>query len=481
MRAFEGRSEDLARLQQQLDGVRRTGAGRAIIMTGRRRVGKSRLVQEFCDRARLPYLVFQASRGRNPAAERSDLIDQITQMPLPSADLIAESRPTDWNGALRTMALVLPEDNPSIIVLDEVPWLVEKDPEFEGALQTVWDRYLASRQVLLILIGSRLSTMKALQEYGRPFFGRATWFRVRPLNPADVQDLTRTSAADAIDAYLITGGFPELVASWGDGTGVGDFLRRSVNDPLSPLLVAEELSLQGEFPEATHARRVLEAIGGSGERTFSGIARDAGGVQPLPSGTLAPILADLRAREVIVGETPLSTKAENKNRRYRIDDSYLRFWLAFLRRGVAESERGRGDLVLSRIERSWTSWRGRAVEPVIREALMRRLPDEAWPETEAIGGWWNRQNRPEIDLVGADRSPVARNVHFVGTIKWLEGQVLTADDYRALARDAEAVPGAGEASLVAVSRSGFADALPLAARWGPEELVSAWRSAHVGR
>jgi hypothetical protein len=72
----------------------------------------------------------------------------------------------------------------------------------------VWDRYLASRPVLLILIGSQLSTMRAMQEYGGPFFGRATWFRVRPLNPAHVQDLAGTSAADAIDAYLITGGFP---------------------------------------------------------------------------------------------------------------------------------------------------------------------------------------------------------------------------------------------------------------------------------
>ncbi|HEX4215738.1 MAG TPA: DUF234 domain-containing protein [Candidatus Dormibacteraeota bacterium] len=105
------------------------------------------------------------------------------------------------------------------------------------------------------------------------------------------------------------------------------------------------------------------------------------------------------------GELPLSTRADTKNRRYRVDDSYLRFWLAFLLRGIAESERGRGDLVLSRIERSWTSWRGRAVEPVIRESLARRLPDEAWPETEAVGGWWNRRNRPEIDLVGADRGP----------------------------------------------------------------------------
>lgn len=44
---------------------------------------------------------------------------------------------------------------PSIAVIDEVPWLVEQDREFEGALQAVWDRYLSAAPVLLILVGSQ--------------------------------------------------------------------------------------------------------------------------------------------------------------------------------------------------------------------------------------------------------------------------------------------------------------------------------------
>ncbi|MGH3754387.1 MAG: hypothetical protein ACRDRP_17140 [Pseudonocardiaceae bacterium] len=66
---FQGRAADLELLDEQLRGVtegRGTTRGRAVIMTGRRRVGKSRLVQEFCDRSGTPYVVFQATRGRNP-------------------------------------------------------------------------------------------------------------------------------------------------------------------------------------------------------------------------------------------------------------------------------------------------------------------------------------------------------------------------------------------------------------------------------
>ena len=360
-------------------------------------------------------------------------------------------------------------------MIDEVPWLVEQDQEFEGALQTVWDRHLSSKPVLLLLVGSDTSVMEALQSYGRPFFGRAAKMTVHPLNLADVQAMTELDAAGAVDAQLITGGFPEIVQSWRPGMGRTAFLQASVANPLSPLLVAGELSLLGEFPEASHSRAVLEAVG-SGERTFSAIAAQAGGASALPSGTLSPLLATLQAKRVLAADLPLSAKPDSKNKRYRIADPYLRFWLAFLARAIPLIERGRGDLALERIERSWTTWRGRAVEPLIRESLLRLMPNDEWPETEAIGGWWNRQNNPEIDLIGADREPVARQVHFVGSVKWLETQPFGRHEYDALVRDMLAVPGAApDTPLVAVSRCGVADDLPLAAHWGPEDLVRAWQ------
>ncbi|NGO49346.1 ATP-binding protein [Streptomyces ureilyticus] len=475
---FKGRAADLDQLARQLrlvvDGAGAT-RGRSVIMMGRRRVGKSRLVQEFCDRSAVPYVVFQATRARNPVAERADFTAALAHSALPGAELVAGLQAADWNQALRSLALAVPDDAPSIAVIDEVPWLVERDSEFEGALQTVWDRHLSAKPVLLVLVGSDMSVMEALQSHGRPFFGRATKMTVRPLHLADVQAATGLDAAEAMDALLITGGFPEIVQSWRPGTPRTEFLSDAVSNPLSPLLVAGELSLLGEFPESSHSRAVLEAVG-SGERTFSTIAAQAGGAGALPSGTLSPLLNTLLAKRVLAVDLPLSTKPDSKNKRYRIADPYLRFWLAFLRRGIPLIERGRGDLALERIERSWTTWRGRAIEPVVRESLLRLLPNDPWPETEAVGGWWNRQNNPEIDLIGADREPVAGAVHFIGSVKWLESQPFGRREYDALVRDALAVPGTGpDTPLVAVSRSGVTEGLPLAAHWGPEDLADAWR------
>jgi AAA+ ATPase superfamily predicted ATPase len=476
---FRGRDADLELLTRQFQVIEASSGatrGRSVIVTGRRRVGKSRLVQEFCDRSAVPYLVFQATRGRSPVAERADFMAALTQAALPRADLIAGLQAQDWNQALRSLAVAIPDDTPSIAVIDEVPWLVEQDREFEGALQTVWDRHLSAKPVLLLLVGSDMSVMEALQSHGRPFFGRAAKMTVRPLHLADVQAMTGLAAAEAVDALLITGGFPEIVQAWRPGLGRVQFLQESVANPLSPLLAAGELSLLGEFPEASHSRSILEAVG-SGERTFSAIAAHAGGLRALPSGTLSPLLNTLQEKQVLAADLPLSINPDAKNKRYRIADPYLRFWLALLQRAIPLIERGRNDVALGKIEESWTSWRGRAVEPLIRESLLRLLPNTEWPETEAVGGWWNRQNKPEIDLVGADREPVARHVQFVGSVKWLENQSFGRREYDTLARDMLTVPGTTpDTRLVAVSRSGVDENLPLATYWGPEDLVRAWRA-----
>jgi uncharacterized protein len=89
-------------------------------MTGRRRVGKSRLVQEFCDRSGLPYVVFQATRGRNPVTERADFVGTLAQSPLPEAELVAGLQAQDWNQALRSLALAIADDSPSIAVITDI-------------------------------------------------------------------------------------------------------------------------------------------------------------------------------------------------------------------------------------------------------------------------------------------------------------------------------------------------------------------------
>ena len=470
MGAFVGRKPELSRLDAFLARVRDAGRDRpgiAVLMRGRRRVGKSRLVEEFVGRAGVPSVFFTAST-RSTAEELRLFADEVAGSSLPGADLFADVQLSTWDAALRLLAAALPETTPSIVVIDEMPYLTRSDPGFEGTLQKAFDRALSRRPVLLVAIGSDVAVMESLNEYGRPFHQRASEMVVPPLSPVEVGDMLGLGPADAFDAYLVTGGLPLICEEWPVAMPLFDYLGRATSDPTSALLVSGERALAAEFPTEVQARSVLGAIG-AGERTFTTIGRAAGG---LPQMSLSRSLNALRAHRVIAAEQPLSVPA-SKETRYRVADSYLRFWLAFLGPALPEIERGAGHRVLRRLEASWTSWRGRAIEPVVREAL-ERLPEDARPGgADVFGGYWTRTNDVEIDIVGADRAPAARKILAVGSVKWLENKPFDHRDLGALVAHRDRLPGAdADTALVAVSRSGCS--VEGVVHLGPTDLIQAW-------
>lgn len=476
---FVGREAELARLAASLTEVGDSGRdlpGVALMLRGRRRVGKSRLVEVFCERSGLPFVFFQASQGVSGAAGREGFAEAIRWSDLPGKELFAEGAvwPT-WQAFFRQLAAVLSDDQPSIIVVDELPWLLESDPALEGELQTAWDRLLSRKPVLFILIGSDLAMMEKLDDYRRPFYQRATVMVLPPLNPAEVGELTGAGPAEALDAYLVTGGLPLICQQWRQGDSLREFLGQALGNPTSALLVSGERSLAAEFPAEVQAREVLSAIG-NGERTWTGIQSELTGDdgKQIADSSLGNAIRRLESKRVISIDTPLSAQSGEKDRRYRVADPYLRFYLAFLRSGLPLIERGRGDLVLLSIERSWGAWRGRAMEPVIRDALLRISPDLGYPEVAAVGGWWNRQHNPEIDIVGKvgrRNAPIA----FAGSIKWHETKAFGRREYADLVRDVSVIPGADDDTpLLAVSRTGAADDVPIRCL-GPADLLAAWR------
>jgi AAA+ ATPase superfamily predicted ATPase len=471
MAGFVGRERELASLDRLLqrvaDGGRGDRPGRAILMRGRRRVGKSRLVEEFVERAGVPYLFFTASA--QPTVEADLALFAEAALASELSDAFADQSPRSWDAALRLLASALPEDRPSVVVLDEMPYLLANDRGFEGTLQKLFDRELSRRPVLLVCIGSDLAMMEALNEYGRPFHQRATEMIVPPLNPAEVATMLDLAPADAFDAYLVTGGLPLILDEWPRGASPAGYLEEAVADPTSALLVSAERALAAEFPVEAQARNVLAAIG-SGERSFTLIGRAAGG---LPQASLTRALHLLTSKRLVEAAVPVSARP-SRDTRYVIADPYLRFWLTFLGPHIAEIERGRGDLVLRRITASWTSWRGRAVEPLIRESL-RRLPDVLPEGTAVVGAYWTRTNDPEIDIVGADREPVAKRITCVGSVKWLESRPFDAHDLARLIVHRGRLPGADDSTpLVAVSRSGAG--VDGVHTLGPDDLIGAWRT-----
>jgi uncharacterized protein len=213
---FIGRKAELSLLHRRLSRVKTSGTGTALAIRGRRQVGKSRLAQEFCDGAGVPYLFYTAAKGTSPVMAIASFLAELSESGLPrDLGLVPAEPVASWPEAFRVLAAVLP-DTPVVIVLDELPWLAEQDDIFDGALQTAWDRLLSNRPVLLLLLGSDLHMMERLTAYDRPFFGRADNLLLSPLNPAEVGDALDLEAADAIDAYLLSAGLPGILRAWPD-------------------------------------------------------------------------------------------------------------------------------------------------------------------------------------------------------------------------------------------------------------------------
>jgi uncharacterized protein len=243
-----------------------------------------------------------------------------------------------------------------------------------------------------------------------------------------------------------------------------------VQRPTSALIVSGERALAAEFPAEAQARTVLGAIG-SGERTFTLIGRAAGGLNP---GALSRSLDILTSKRLVEARLPLSAQP-SKDTRYYVADPHLRFWLSFIGPNMPVIERGRGDQVLATIRKQWNSWRGRAIEPVIRHGLLR-LPPGALPEgTDAIGGYWTRTNDPEIGLVGADRSPIAKKITLAGSIKWHDNKPFDSRDLAELIVHRSQLPGSDdETQLLTVSRNGATADIQILT---PEDLLTAWTPA----
>lgn len=474
MYSFLGRESELAELERELRDVQATGTARFVWLRGRRRVGKSRLVQELCDRVKQPYVYFQApQRDRDGAL--ADFADAAAAADLPDASFFEGTRFAGWSQALGAVTAGATPERPLIVVIDELPYLVEGDDGFAADLQRAWDRVIEGRPVLLIAVGSDVRMMEELVRERSPLHGRPTrQMRIDPLDPATVGRLGgATSAADAFERYLVVGGLPALAALWPAGASRKEFLRDALRDDQAPLVVQALWILDGELQGGGSPRKVLQAIG-AGEVAFNRIMGRAGVSQRGITQALATLID---AKGLVRRDEPFSTMPLGKSARYTVVDPYLRFWLRFVAPHLDELARGRGDALVDRIERDWMVYRGRAIEPLVRRALELLLAEpersEALGGARTVGAWWRRDNSVEVDLVGGDAArPTA--IGFVGSIKWREQEPFGESDVTALARHRAAVPGAEQARLVGVSRSGFDPDLRLDAELTPEDLIAAW-------
>lgn len=366
-------------------------SGRIALLGGRRRVGKTALCAEFARRHRT---VFHTGAGRL-ARDELRILSRVAADTLETGVRDLLGRPfTDWDDALESLATAA-TDEPLLLVIDEFPELLRSSPELPSVIRAFWDRAREHTRLRIMLCGSAVRVMRAMQEEREPLYGRIDLaLAVHPFAPHESALLLEGLApSDRASVWGIVGGVPLYLTWWDQQSDLRSNLERLVCTPGGRLLDEGRLVLATEGETGELGQRVLRAIA-AGRTKHNEIAQAVGAE---PARTLQRLI-ELRLVERVM---PVVTNGARTRRRiYRIADNFLAFWLSIVEPYSAEIERGLGKTILNPLIERLDDHMGGRWEEAFRAQLRRLAISGALAhDIVRIGAFWSNQPPVEIDAV----------------------------------------------------------------------------------
>jgi AAA+ ATPase superfamily predicted ATPase len=403
------------------------------IVWGRRRVGKTALLERF---ARTRRSVFHVATGRPPEQELLELSRAAAPvLGTLERDLAADPF-RNWDDAFEWLGRAAAA-NPLLLVLDEFPLLVVGTHWLPGYLRAMWEQLKRTRLKILIS-GSAVRTMWAMQTYREPLYGRFDLgLLIHPLWPHESAGmLTNLAPADRARVWGIVGGTPLYLSWWDQGRSVTENLELLAFQPGSQLLNEGAAVMDTEVDAGDRGKEVVYAIARG--RTKHSEIRDVIDGDPTPA---LERLEELRLVERVVPVTEDPRRPRTWT--YRVADNFLAFWLGVLDRYRAEIDRGVAHEIASAWMDDLDDFLGARWEEAFRMHLRRMMSDGALGEKVVGVGpfWaWKGEDPAQIDavvLAGLGR----RRAVLVGEAKWTR-RVDAARIRRQLERKVAALPSA---------------------------------------
>ncbi len=384
------------------------------VIYGRRRVGKTALINQFIKDKNAIYFMGVESNAKQNLENFSRSILEY------HSGIGTENSFLSFQAALEYV-FKLSEKERLILAIDEYPYVARSEKSLASTLQMLIDKYRDSSKLMLILCGSSMSYMEDhVLAYKAPLYGRRT--AQMKLLPFDFEETCRYfqhfSDEDKALIYGIVGGTPQYLLQMNDKKSVEDNIKNTYLNPTSALFEEPENLIKQEVREPALYNAIITAIA-TGSTRMSEISSKVGE----DTNVCSAYVKNLVSLGIIRKETPYGEKASRKVI-YSIEDNMFRFWYRFVPENNSIIARGAADLAYKRIEPFLSDYMGKVFEEICKQYLWKLLLSEKCPvQFSSLGRWWgndpNEKRQAEIDILAEQDKTTA----LFGECKWTNEKV----------------------------------------------------------
>ena len=330
MRKFFGREAQL----EKLEALWRKNTASFVVVAGRRRIGKSTLVEEFAARSGCDFVEI-AGLAPDERMTNQRQIDNFCER-LAKASGMPEAKADCWAKAFDALEAALKRRGKVVVFLDEISWMGKFDSSFAAYLKNAWDvQFSRHPRLVFVVAGSVSAWINRNIQKSKGFVGRISLdFTLRELSLSEClgfwgRRADRTCSRDILDVLSVTGGVPKYLNEIDPSLSPDENIRRMCYDPDGCLFKDFDRIFDDVFGGSLASKKKILIALAEGPASVTELAQKFGRD---PNGHLSRDLGELEEAGFIagaIGRNP-STGKLAREVRYRLSDNYTRFYLRYV-------------------------------------------------------------------------------------------------------------------------------------------------------
>lgn len=368
------------------------------VIYGRRRVGKTALINEFVKGKDTIFFTGVETNAKQNLDNFSRCIMEY------NTGIASGASFNNFQMALEHV-FELAKTKRVVLVIDEYPYVARASKSLASTLQLLIDKNKDTSKLFLILCGSSMSYMEDhVLAYKAPLYGRRTaQFKIKPFEFSEVcRYFKNFSDEDKALAYGIMGGSPQYLMQLDDKLSIEENIKNTHLNPSSSIFEEPNNLLKQEVREPAIYNAVITAIA-----TGSSKMNEISNKIDEDTSVCATYIKNLITLGIVKKESPYGEKSTRKTI-YSIEDNMFRFWYRFVPENTSIISRGAADLAYSRIAPEIPSYMGSVFEDICKQYLWKLLLEgKCAVNFTELGRWWGAnpktKTQEEIDIMGTDK------------------------------------------------------------------------------